>query len=57
MPQAIVNVKNNYATTMITNIHDEPIRLNFIEAINIEPLNLAEVNFIKKKWKLMTIYH
>ena len=48
MPKALVNIENNFALTTITNINENPIKIDFFEPLEIEPLNLIDVNFVEK---------
>lgn len=48
MPQAIVNVNNNFAITSIINGQDNPVQIRVDSPFEIEQLNINEVNFIEK---------
>ena len=46
IPECLVKVKNNLAFTTALNPSENPIKIQFIENFNIEPIDLNEVNFI-----------
>lgn len=48
IPKAIVNIKNNFAITTLTNSNDYSIKLNILKPLEIEPLNLLDINFINQ---------
>lgn len=48
MPKALVKVIDNFALTTITNINENPVKLEISKPFDIEPLNLLEINFIDK---------
>lgn len=48
MPKALVNISNHFAFTTITNINENPVKLDISEPFEIEPINLFEVNFVEK---------
>lgn len=48
MPEALVTIENNFALTVITNLRENPVKINIYEPLEIEPINEIENNFIEK---------
>ena len=46
LAKSLVKVENNLAFTTALNPSENPIKIQFIENFNIEPIDLNEVNFI-----------
>lgn len=47
-PRAIVNIKNFYAYTTITNADEREVEIKLHTPYEIESLNISEINFIEK---------
>lgn len=48
IPQAVVNINNFFATTIITNSSTEQISINIKEPFDVEIINTEEINFLEK---------
>lgn len=46
IPECLVKIQNNAATTTILNPRENPIKLQILKALEIEPVNLNELNFL-----------
>lgn len=47
-PEAVVNIRNHFAFTILINPSENPIKLTFPERLDIEPLQINETHFIEK---------
>lgn len=48
MPEALVNIENNFAITTLTNSSENPVKITLLEPLNIEPIDINEINFTEK---------
>lgn len=55
MPEALVNVVDSYALTLVTNSSESPVEIELFKPLDIQMINEAEVNFVEKM-ETETIY-
>lgn len=45
IPECLIKIQNNMALTTALNPKENPIKLQFLEALDVEPVNINELNF------------